>query len=230
MLYRSYEQTSTNREDTSLDALPHAVASLMQRYREGRQIEGYQVQMNIYWTIPDSLMTAIRRGLCVSTERFACPLNFNAAMSSYYSPSPEDRAFGATHDAYSCKWLGTSHAHPEHTSEDMQKAIRWALASAEQKNLPSLTVFTLSFSERYTTSYQQFLDNSMVHNIATIPRRAIQLQMLTAWNDGKDFGAHPKHDILVFAVANTCGLDTYLDERQLCEGTARNDCAKRSGL
>ena len=50
MLYRSYEQTSTNREDTSLDAFPHAVASLMQRYREGRQIEDYQVQMNNYWT------------------------------------------------------------------------------------------------------------------------------------------------------------------------------------
>ena len=47
---------------------------------------------------------------------------------------------------------------------------------------------------------------------------AIQLQMPTAWNGGKDFRAHPKHDILVFAVANTCGLDTYLDERQLCEG------------
>ena len=58
----------------------------------------------------------------------------------------------------------------------------------------------------------------MVHNIATIPRRTIQLQMPTAWNDGKDFGAHPKHDILVFAVANPCGLDTYLDERQLREG------------
>ena len=42
--------------------------------------------------------------------------------------------------------------------------------------------------------------------------------MPTAWNDGKDFGAHPKHDILVFAVANTCGLHTYLDERQLREG------------
>ena len=163
-------------------------------------------------------MTAIRRGFCVATERFACPLNFNAAMTSYYSPFPEDRAFGATHDAYSCKWLGTSHAHPEHTSEDMQKAIRWALASAEQKELPSLTVFTLPFSERCTTSYQQFMDNSMVHNIATIPQKAIQLQMPTAWNDGKDFGAHPKHDILVFAVANPCGLDTYLDERQLCEG------------
>ena len=39
MLYRSYEQTSTNRKDTSLDAFPHAVASLMQRYREERQIE-----------------------------------------------------------------------------------------------------------------------------------------------------------------------------------------------
>ena len=42
--------------------------------------------------------------------------------------------------------------------------------------------------------------------------------MPTTWNDGKDVGAHPKHDILVSAVANTCGLDTYLDERQLREG------------
>ena len=68
-------------------------------------------------------MTAIRRGVCVATERSACPLIFNAAMTSYYSPIPEGRAFGATHDAYSCKWLGTSHAHPEHTSEDMQNSF-----------------------------------------------------------------------------------------------------------
>ena len=45
MLCRSHEQTSINREDTSHDAFPHAVASLMQRYREGKQKEGYQVQM-----------------------------------------------------------------------------------------------------------------------------------------------------------------------------------------
>ena len=81
--------------------------------------------------------------------------------------------------------------------------------------MPSLTVFTMPFSERCSTSYQHFLDKPMVHSIATIPRRAIQLQMPTAWNDSKDLGActHPKHDMLVFAVANTCGLDTYLDER-----------------
>jgi len=42
--------------------------------------------------------------------------------------------------------------------------------------------------------------------------------MPIAWNDGKFLGAHPKHDILVFTVANTCGLDTYVDERQLREG------------
>ena len=186
-LYKSYEQTSANRHDTSHDAFPHAVASLIQRYREGRQTEGYRIQMKNYWTIPESLMSAIRRGFHVATERFACPLNFNAAMTNYFSPFPEDRAFGATHDAYSCKWLGPSHAHPEHTSEDMQKAVRWALASAEQRDLPSLTVFTLPFSERCTTSYQQFLHNPMVHSIAMIPRRAIRMQMPTAWTDGKVF-------------------------------------------
>ena len=71
MLYRSYEQTSIDREDTSQDAFAHAVASLMQRYREGRQIDGYQVQMMDYWTTLDSLMTAI--SFRVATERLPAP-------------------------------------------------------------------------------------------------------------------------------------------------------------
>ena len=58
MLYRSYKQTSNNREDTLQDAFPRAVASLMQRFTEGRQIECYQVQMKNGWRIPEAHITA----------------------------------------------------------------------------------------------------------------------------------------------------------------------------
>ena len=60
-------------------------------------------------------------------------------MTRYLSPFPEDEAFGAACDAYSCKWMGALHAHPEQTAKEMQKAIRWALASAEQADEPRLT-------------------------------------------------------------------------------------------
>ena len=75
--------------------------------------------------IPESLMTAIRHGYHVATERFGCPLNFNKAMSGILMRMAWDIT---------------------RTSEDMQKAIRWTRASAEQNDLPSLTGFALPFS------------------------------------------------------------------------------------
>ena len=218
ILYRSYEQIVSNASNTACDAFPKAVASMLSRYKDGRQTGEYHIKMQNYWTTPAHLMSAIRQGFHVTTERFACPLNFNAAMTGYFSPFPEDEAFGASCDAYSCKWIGASHAHPEQSAKDMQKAVRWALASAEQAHEPSLTVFTLPVYETSNTSYQQFLGHPLVHKVAQIPRRAIQLQSPTAWSDGKEFAGHPKHDVLLFVVANSAGLNQYLDGRQLRQG------------
>ena len=78
---------------------------------------------------------------------FACPLNFHPGMStcSYFSPCLEDNVFGFTHNACSRHWhaygsYGSSQASPEYTAREMQKAVRWALASAAQNDCASLEV------------------------------------------------------------------------------------------
>ena len=218
ILYKSFQQAMGDQTSPPHDAFPMAVANLMSRYKEGRETENYCIKMKNYWTIPEHLMTAITSGFAVATERFASPLNFNAEMARYFTPFKEDKAFGALHDAYSCKWLGASHAHPENTAGDMQKAVRWALASAEQSDMPSLTVFTLSFFEKSNTAYQQFLEHPMTHKVAKIPRQAIQMQRPTAWSDGKYSTEHPRQDILLFIVANTLGIQEYLNGMQLGRG------------
>ena len=81
ILNKSYKQIISNALHTSSDAFSKAVASMLSRYKDGRQTGEYQVRMQNYWTTPAHLMSAIRQGFHVTTERFACPLNFSAAMT-----------------------------------------------------------------------------------------------------------------------------------------------------
>ncbi len=100
-------------------------------------------------------MSANRRGFKTDIEKFACLLNFHQDMTTYFSSFVEDIAFGASHDTYSQCWTGSSQASPEYSAENMQKAVRWALASAHQETEASLTTFVLPFNENSKTSHQQ---------------------------------------------------------------------------
>ena len=70
-------------------------------------------------------MQAITAGLGATTERFASPLNFNPEFGSYHSMYSEDKLFGANHDAYSCRWVGSSQVNPEYEAKAMERAVRW---------------------------------------------------------------------------------------------------------
>ena len=80
------------------------------------------------YVLPDSTIARLSAyedvHLGVITERFASPLNFNICFDSYCSMHSEDSLFGATHDAYSHKWQGSSQANPEYEAKDMEKALR----------------------------------------------------------------------------------------------------------
>ena len=52
--------------------------------------------------------------------------------TSYYSKCEEDQLFGANFDAYSSRWTGATQATPETDAAATNKAVRWAIASAEQ--------------------------------------------------------------------------------------------------
>ena len=157
-------------------------------------------------------MLTLQRGFGAQTERFASPLNVHPATKVYFSPYPEDETFGAQHDAYLCQWQGSSQANPEWSANDMQKAVRWALASATSTEVPTLTAFVLPFYELSNTSYQQFLGHPQVHHVARKSRQAIKLRTPIA---GKETSKHPKTDILCFVVANDQGLNQFCDEEQL---------------
>ena len=142
-------------------------------------------------------------------------------MARYFTPFEEDKALVQfmMHTLAS----GLEHPmHPENTARDMQKAVRWALACAEQSDMPSLTVFTLPFFEKSNTAYQQFLEHPMTHKVAKIPRQAIQIQRpkwvqccLERWQVLESL---LRQDLLLFIVANTLGIQEYLDGMQLGRG------------
>ena len=77
-------------------------------------------------------MQAFKDGLSVTTERFASPSNCNPNMTCYFSMYAEDALFGANFDAYSMKWTGASQVNSESEAVAMEKAMRWAILSAEE--------------------------------------------------------------------------------------------------
>ena len=57
-----------------------------------------------------------------------------------------------------------------------------------------------------------------IRQIAKIPKSSIHFQTSMAWSTGTVFKGHPKRDVLFFAVANSKGLDQYLDTAELRHG------------
>ena len=91
----------------------------------------------IFWvkkmyTISDAMANILCKGLGIKKERFASPLNVGPHTREYWSVHPNDAIFGAHFNAYSCKWEGSSQAHPNPTAPKIEAAFRWAIASAKR--------------------------------------------------------------------------------------------------
>ncbi len=84
----------------------------------------------------------------------------------------EDALFGANFDAYSMKWTGASQVNPEYQAVAMEKAMRWAILSAEEATEPVLTTFALPWWHDKGSSYARWLSHHTVQAIATIDRSA----------------------------------------------------------
>jgi hypothetical protein len=67
---------------------------------------------------------------------------------TYCTKCPEDFAFGALYDAFSCRLTGSCTASPGYDPGDMRKAIRLhALASSTDTTTPFLVIMVLPVSE-----------------------------------------------------------------------------------
>ena len=187
---------------------PEDIARLLLRYSNKSKSTKH------HGTTPDDMMHAISK-LGVTQERFASPLDRSAHLPVYYSACPEDEVFGAAADAYASVWSEASHANPIYDDQIMDRAVRWALASAcvcaKQSNpIPSCTVFVLP--KWATSPYTTHLNHPNVYMLDSVPRHHVRFQDPAHWETGKGpmLCNNPKWDVVVFAVANAAGYTNIL--------------------
>ena len=216
ILYHAFTQSRQNQPEVHQQhrnpTFEHALARLLNRYSNKHTMESKTIRIKNHWTTPDEYMKAIVDGLSITTERFASPLNFNVASDSYCMYS-EDKLFGATHDAYSHKWQGLSQANPEYEAKDMEKALRWAIFSAQETDEPVLTTFVLP--DWAGTAYLRWMSHPLVQEIATIKKTRFRFKDPKHWATGKEFSSHAKWDTKFLMVANTAGLQQFVKQETL---------------
>ncbi len=120
--------------------------------------------------------------------------------------------FGANTDAYSKKWEGASEANQPHDAKAMEKAVRWAIFSAEKKMSPTLTAFMLP--KTGVNAYQKWHTHPMIRELGCIEREHISFKASDHWKTGQPYKHHSKGDAAIFVVANQAGLDKFLRMQQ----------------
>ena len=138
----------------------------------------------------------------------------------------EDALFGANFDAYSVKWTGASQVNPEYEAVAMEKAMRWALLSAEETTKPVLTTFVLPWRDEKGSSYARWLSHETVQAIATIDRSKFRFSAPRHWADEQEQWCYPRRNVHFLIVANEAGLQHCVEQDKLNKGFA---CASQLG-
>ena len=195
ILHQAYEQTlieqpALHKQYGNLD-FPTAIARLLNRYTNKHGEVGNKTQQQNQCTTPDDYLQAMIKGLGITCERFASPLNFNASCKSYFSMYAEDRLFGSKLDAYSTRWLGASQANPEYEAVAMEKAVRWAIFSALDTVEPVLTAFVLPCQDNSGTSYARWMTHPLVQEVATVQKNKFKFKDPRHWTGDKEYSGTP---------------------------------------
>ena len=214
-LYQTYQDGKDRHPEghNRLEAIYFAsdLAALILRYRT---IEGSKQKQPYSPTLHPALMNAISKA-GIAQERFASPLDHSPLIPAYSSKFEQDQLFGAQYNAYSRPWDGTSVVHPPHDDKEMEKAVRWAIASATQAEMPehtstTCTIFTLP--ENKHSAYTKLLTHPLVTIIDTIPASHHKYAGKDAWMGDKHHTNKAKQTpLIIFAVANTAGYQHLLD-------------------
>ena len=218
-LYRQFRQVQRRNPDLlaqlGAGTFEEEVAKLLTRYQDGhRDGAGRATRLRNHWASPDDLMLALQRGLHATRERFASPLNCNMHTTNvYYSMYPQDQVFGAKLDAYGWRWETASQANPEYTGHAMEKAMRWAIGSAQLAQAPALTVFVLPHWR--DTAYLQWMTHPLVHLTARIPKGQFQFKTCDHWRGKREYVGCPQWAVNIIVVANQAGLDKWANEDRL---------------
>jgi ribonuclease HI len=94
------------------------------------------------WTLtaPPDLMRRVLQAFRIRHERFATPIDRHPEIPHYWTPDAKDAIFGANHDAFSSPFMDGTFCHPNHRTEEVFRALEWAVTSAQSSLSPCLTV------------------------------------------------------------------------------------------
>ena len=195
-------------DDNTDTTFPQEIAGLLRRYKSGYREHNKTTKMRNHWATPTPYMEALQKGLSISRERFASPLNFDPNMDTYYSAFSSDSVFGASHDCFSTLWTGASQFNPEYEHMDLNEAMKHAVVST-YTNSPVLSVFVGPAWDG--TSYTSWLRHPRVHLLARIPKNELPFIPFDYWKGDVEYNkAHtPKWDVNFVIVANKEGLAQY---------------------
>ena len=125
-------------------SLEEEVPAFVRRYKHGNESKDFQVNLTGHWQLKPALNWLIRAAFPITSERYASPLDVHHSTQTYWSPFAGDSVFGAQHDCYGVAWNDCSQASPPSDDAEMDKAMRWAIASALTIDGPVMTVLHLA--------------------------------------------------------------------------------------
>jgi hypothetical protein len=157
------------------------------------------------WATPCEVEGVLVRHLKVSKARVASPLTYDVRVKRYWSAYERDQLFGASWDAFSCKWTGYSGCSLDFAHRNMEKAVRWAVHSAASTSEPVATTLILpDWSLDSDTAYRRWLQvaPSYCHVLATINKKCFRFRDSDAWRGLPAHHDHPPWCLAVVVVAN----------------------------
>ena len=197
-------------------SFPEEIARLLARYKDGQSHLHCKINASSQAMAAKDIMAILRTGFGIDTERFSSPLTIDLQYTTYWSLHPEDRIFGARVDAYTCKWQGASQAHPIATSEEMEKAMRWAIASATHTVTPTLTALILPNLPR--SAYAKWLLQPCVHTFLKLGKSDWGHTRHDAYKGHLvDDRCASKYDNILVIIANQQGISRYMRVKPLMD-------------
>lgn len=163
---------------------------------------------------PPSLLSCLQLHMQLEGEVFAHPATCHPSFKYHCTSHQHGKDFGLSQNAYSHEWRRVM-ATPNYESTEMDKAIRWAIASTLATESP--VVACLNLPHWRTTAYCKWLTHPNVHFVTRIPKEEYICPAYGHWQGREVTTYTPKWDINIIVVANNAGLRT-IHKEALCAG------------
>ncbi|KAG7667202.1 hypothetical protein KSW81_000939 [Nannochloris sp. 'desiccata'] len=160
------------------------------------------------FTLPHSILQPLISAANVDTSWLSTPFTTTAGLAKFCHTKDIDSAFGTTSPAFSCQWKGRGLVIPNNNSEDIAKALKWAILStanttADTTTTPTYTIL-LCIKPESLAGINKFIHHPNVCTLLEIPTPPII--PLNSWRKTAPHAPlQNTRPLLVLAIANEPG-------------------------